>query len=617
MVDPENNFLFSDETMAELTVPKMMFRRIQKRDGTIVDFAKTKITNAIFAAAQSVGGKDYELADSLADRVILYLARTYEDGLLNVEQVQDAIEKVLIENGHARTVKSFILYRAERNRVRQHNLREKQPGAEPADISVFPKDLQVRTSHEEVISWNRQRIIEALIRETQLDAGIAGQISKEVEEQIIYSKIRVITAELIRELVNAKLIEYGFEKEQRRHTRLGIPLYDFEQLLFSTRAKAKNPVEKSISNSIYRQYALAKVFSGDIIEAHMQGDIYLHQLDEITKGYLLRIVDLNDFDQLKTILSQNIFSSYQININLDKNYRSISDTIISKLLNDRIEWNVLISESGLTEEIINFLLTLAQQTNLGVHLIKNPVFSTSELVVHKITLNLPRIAYLAAQQKNEIYLFQLLNARLQTIVQAHLQKQVLMNRIYETRFVELVKESGSFVSEPTILYSIGIIGLNELVQAFSGSQLHQTEAAQRFGIKLLSYLQEQCRLFSKSVNIPLVLEPSYNADVSARFSKLDLSRFHPFASLVIKKKPTNGGGYYTLGANLADTAEIALFHRIETEARFHSYLNKQGYVSVPISSHITEPTHSGTDRFFPFLKKIFNETNCQYLFIKK
>src|SRR5208283_294814 len=118
-INPSSEFLFTQSAIDAITRPKIMFQRIQKRDGTIVDFDKSKIAKAIFSAAQAVGGKDRDMAENLADRVILYLARTYENGLLNVEQIQDTVEKVLIENGHARTVKAYILYRDQRARIRK------------------------------------------------------------------------------------------------------------------------------------------------------------------------------------------------------------------------------------------------------------------------------------------------------------------------------------------------------------------------------------------------------------------------------------------------------------------------------------------------------------------
>jgi len=98
-------------------------KQIVKRDGRTVDFDLSKISNAIYRAAEALGGKDDEVALYLARQVELYLAQTCQNDSPTVEEIQDAVEKILIENGHARTAKEFILYRAERTRVRDMNTR--------------------------------------------------------------------------------------------------------------------------------------------------------------------------------------------------------------------------------------------------------------------------------------------------------------------------------------------------------------------------------------------------------------------------------------------------------------------------------------------------------------
>ncbi|MEM4720300.1 MAG: ATP cone domain-containing protein, partial [Candidatus Bilamarchaeaceae archaeon] len=97
-----------------------MISKIRKRDGKIVDFDKEKIVNAIFKAAQSVGGKDRKLAEILAEKVCHHLELTKKPPALpTVEEVQDIIEKELIEQGHAKTAKAFILYRYEHAKLRE------------------------------------------------------------------------------------------------------------------------------------------------------------------------------------------------------------------------------------------------------------------------------------------------------------------------------------------------------------------------------------------------------------------------------------------------------------------------------------------------------------------
>ena len=92
---------------------------IKKRDGRQVPFNIEKIASAIYKAAQVVGGNDYGEAMKLADEVCQQLSVSIIGRNPSVEEVQDMVEKVLIEGGHSKTAKAYILYRAERTRARE------------------------------------------------------------------------------------------------------------------------------------------------------------------------------------------------------------------------------------------------------------------------------------------------------------------------------------------------------------------------------------------------------------------------------------------------------------------------------------------------------------------
>lgn len=98
-----------------------MITQIKKRDGNIALFNKGKINDAIFKAAKSVGGKNRERADLLGSMVIELLEQRgfCEKKTPTVEDVQDAVEKILIEEGHAQTAKAYIIYREQHKRIRE------------------------------------------------------------------------------------------------------------------------------------------------------------------------------------------------------------------------------------------------------------------------------------------------------------------------------------------------------------------------------------------------------------------------------------------------------------------------------------------------------------------
>ncbi|WDV46988.1 ribonucleoside triphosphate reductase [Clostridiaceae bacterium M8S5] len=97
-----------------------MITRVQKRNGDIVDFNLDKIRNAIFSAAKSVGGNDKEEAKRLTDMVKNILDEAFGVGVPSVEDIQDIVEKVLIEEGHAKTAKAYIIYRRKHDEIREN-----------------------------------------------------------------------------------------------------------------------------------------------------------------------------------------------------------------------------------------------------------------------------------------------------------------------------------------------------------------------------------------------------------------------------------------------------------------------------------------------------------------
>ncbi len=104
---------------------KFRISKIRKRDGRIVEFVPEKITNAIFKAAQAVAIKegrtvDRKTAEQLTDKVITILEYKFDHGETpTVEEIQDIVEKVLIKSGHAKTAKTYILYRQQRAKIRE------------------------------------------------------------------------------------------------------------------------------------------------------------------------------------------------------------------------------------------------------------------------------------------------------------------------------------------------------------------------------------------------------------------------------------------------------------------------------------------------------------------
>src|SRR3954471_9078708 len=102
---------------------------IKKRNGKIVNFEQSKISNAIYKALVAAGKSDRKLAELLATKLVNkidkngYLGATNKDHVLSVEDVQDMVESILIEEGLAETAKAYILYRHERRKIREMKMK--------------------------------------------------------------------------------------------------------------------------------------------------------------------------------------------------------------------------------------------------------------------------------------------------------------------------------------------------------------------------------------------------------------------------------------------------------------------------------------------------------------
>ncbi len=157
---------------------------------------------------------------------------------------------------------------------------------------VTDKALFVRTSGDEVEKWEAERIAESLIKESGISRRLAMEITREVEDQIFEGKIKYITSRLVRELVLGKLLERGLEEAHKRYSRLGFPIYDVEQIIENETNKDNANVPHgpeatnlTLAEGIKKEYALLRVFSEEVSEAHARGDIHLHDLGMIDRPY--------------------------------------------------------------------------------------------------------------------------------------------------------------------------------------------------------------------------------------------------------------------------------------------------------------------------------------------
>jgi ribonucleoside-triphosphate reductase len=736
-----------------------MFQLVRKRDGQIVKFDRENITTAIFKAAQSVGGTRREIAEQLADDVVLNLFADRGSTLPTVEEIQDIIEKVLIENGHAKTAKAFILYRHERSKRRgapktrpevDAATKDRPLGIDPTELALF-----VRTSGDEIAQWDKQKMVQAMVREAGVPEAIAKTVSDEVEETVLHSNVRVLTVSLIREMVNAKLIEHGFEDARKKHARLGVPLYDAERII--TRRNRENAniphnpeaTSMTLAESINKQYGLLRVFSEDVSDAHARGDIHLHDLGFINRPYcsgqsleyvkkfglnlpnalsiakparypetlLAHMVKFSaalqghfagaigwdavniffspflvglserEMKQMAQMLvfeysqqsvargGQAIFSDINIYWEVPKHFETVEaigpgGEATGKTYSEyqkeaqRFAWALFdvykegdgtgrpfffpkplvhITEKFFStpghDDFLNHISDVAAEKGntyfvfdrgetakiseccrLSFKLEKSDLEDAKRpwrmrySALQNVTLNLPRAGILAAGDDKK--LFSILDDFFDLAIKAHIQKKNFIMSLLNLKdsgplaLLTMEKDGEPYLRMKRATYLIGILGLNELVQAYRGEQLHETDDAFKFGLKVVAYLNLKAKEASRKYGLRFVLEQTPAESAAFRLSRLDLDRYGKKAEAIVKGDLSKHKTYYTNSTFLNVSEPINPIERVRLEGKYHDLIEAGALSHVWIAD-----SRPSSDSIANFVLKTFKHTrNAQIAF---
>lgn len=149
-------------------------------------------------------------------------------------------------------------------------------------VAVKKGKLFVRTSRLAIEQFDRGKISKSLMREADIPYELAEEIAAEAEERLIRLKTSYLTAPLIREFVNAILIERKLEEYRHKLTRLGMPVYDVTQLLKTANQQMLDAetVRKAAGSSVMEEYVLLNCLPREIADAHISGGIHIENLGD-------------------------------------------------------------------------------------------------------------------------------------------------------------------------------------------------------------------------------------------------------------------------------------------------------------------------------------------------
>jgi len=152
--------------------------------------------------------------------------------------------------------------------------------ANSLEEKAFKRRMLVRTSRLAIEYFDRNKIAESLIKEAGVPIDLAQKIARETEERLLKLDTKYLTAPLIREFVNAILIERGLEEYRHKLTRLGLPVYDVTQLIKAMSRSSANveAVRMAAGNRVMEEYTLLNALPRDVVDAHLSGALNLDNL---------------------------------------------------------------------------------------------------------------------------------------------------------------------------------------------------------------------------------------------------------------------------------------------------------------------------------------------------
>ncbi len=267
---------------------------IKKRDGKIDRFDQYRVRNAISKAVRSV---QIENEEEVTEKIFLGVMELINNNFSGniyprIADIESMIIETAINKGFVSVAKAYQSYRDKRAEVRK----VLSVAANIGDRSTTDAALLIESDSKEVLgTWDRVRIVKQLVDEAELSIELATEIAKVVENIVIdmYQRgVRKLSTSDIRSLVDLVLRQAGLDLQRKKQAVLGIPNSDLEAIIFkrsneNSNIASNNPesVNLEIAERIQKQFALDKIFSQDVTEAHLKGAIHLHDLGYPTRVY--------------------------------------------------------------------------------------------------------------------------------------------------------------------------------------------------------------------------------------------------------------------------------------------------------------------------------------------
>jgi len=633
----------------------MGISKIQKRNGEIVDYNLSKIKSAIFAAAKAVGGQDEVEAQRLAGLVEAVIAETYRASIPSVEDIQDVVEKILIEEGHAKTAKAFILYRREREQLRISNnlfMDAEQMIEEYVSLddwrvnenSNMGYSLQGLNNHI-VESITQKYWLNKIYRKELRDAHIRGDIHihdlgllapyccgwdledflmkgfKGAKGKIVSKPPRHFESALM-QLANLLFTLQGEAAGAQAVSSIDTYLAPF---IYYDKLEYKD-VKKAIQRFVYNLNVPTRVgfqtpftnITLDIAPHPLlknQGAIVGGKLTDKTYGDFQKEMDLFNIAYCEVMMEGDgagrafSFPIPTVNITNDFPWDSEAANMIMEMTRKfGTPYFANFLNSDLSPEDIRSMCCRLRLDNRELRHRGGGLFGANPLTgsINVVTINMARIGYIAKDVADFKKQVRKLMEYAREICDS---KRVMLERYmdaglypYSKFYLAGVKQaSGEYFKNH--FSTIGLNGMNEACLNLLGVDL-LTEEGNAFAVEIMEFMNRVIRLFQEETGSLWNLEASPAEGTSYRFARID-KKLYPNIISAGKDEP-----YYTNSTQLPVGATDDIFEAIEfQEALQTAYTGGtvlHGFIGEQISDRETCKT---------FIKKIMENTAIPYITI--
>jgi ribonucleoside-triphosphate reductase len=581
-----------------------MIRKIRKRDGRVVDFNPIKITDAIWKAAQAVGGKDYKKAAQLTDTVLEFLEKELKRGEIpTVELVQDIVEKILIEEGHARTAKAYILYRKQHQDIREIGGLLKDIDVvddylsmmdwkvkENSNMSYSLQGLNVYATENIVSNYWLNKIYPPEIGESHTkgffhihDLGTLGAycVGWDLKDLL---------------LLGFKGVSGKIESKPAKH--FGTALMQIVNYLYTLQGEAAGAQALSNFDTLLAPFIQNDRLTYEVVKQEMQKFMFNMNvptrvgfqspftnitMDLTTPSYMVEepaiiggtLMDdsyseyLDEMDMINHAFAEIMdegdakgrpftFPIPTYNISKDFNWDNEGlDPLWEMTARYGIPYFSNFINSDMKPDDARSMCCRLRLDNRELRKRGGGLFGANPKTgsIGVVTINMPRIGYLA---KDEADFFERLDALMVIAKQSlEIKREVIENLTYSglhpySRFYlsDIKKSFGEYWKNH--FSTIGLIGMNDALLNFMNASIGDTQGKQ-FAVKVLDYMRNRMADFQEETGNIFNLEATPAEGASYRLARLDQKKYPEIRTYNQEKYAHNGKGvepYYTNSTQL-------------------------------------------------------------------